>query len=86
MSNESKYYGELVDERVKKGDYEYELCGYKLVDDVDDDFEFWSAYIYKIMTFEVPVKYLSRIEKVMIKKSCLYEEGEIALSKVILMF
>ncbi|WP_180379924.1 MULTISPECIES: hypothetical protein [Campylobacter] len=53
---------------------------------MDDDFEFWSAYIYKMMTFEVPVKYLSRIEKVMIKKSCLYEEGEIALSKVILMF
>jgi hypothetical protein len=39
-----------------------------------------------MMTFEVPVKYLSRIEKVMIEESCLYEEGEIALSKVILMF
>ncbi len=39
-----------------------------------------------MMTFEVSVKYISRIEKVMIEESSIYKEGEIALSKAILMF
>ena len=85
-SDESEDYEELVDKRVKKGEDEYELCGYKLVDDVCDEFSFCGAFICKMMTFEVPVKYISRIEKVMIEESSIYKEGEIALSKAILMF
>lgn len=69
---------ELVFNKVSQNNVEFEIPQKAL--------KFWCAYISKMMTFEVPVKYLSRIEKVTIEESCLYEEGEIALSKVILMF
>ena len=81
---DEKNYDELKD-NIKNINGEFHLDGYRLVNELDS-FDVCGAYITKMMRFEVPSKYLSHIEKIIIEKSNVYNDGETAIAKAILMF